>query len=208
MFRHLYLFGKRFLYGLFHIRRQTVPPITHEWGYSKYKEHIHTGDVVAFKTSVGVKFTDRIYGHIIRILTGYQIHHVATVVILGERRFILEAVPPRLRLSLLSERGDFYLIPVTVWDRPDITEEQCETFIDKALTLLGIKYSLTDAIRSYWSLNIPNNNGLQCVETMNNLRFLLTKKEYQTKIPGEYIQALSEDNYPILAITNKETNDA
>lgn len=108
---------------------------------SDIKDQINTGDLVAF--------SHREYGSITSfILWLYQkvakvdYSHVGVVIKLGERLFIVEAVPPRVNITPIEKVDDFYWIPTKIQ-----TSERWQ--IDYLLKSVETPYSIVDMFTHY-----------------------------------------------------------
>jgi len=158
-----------------------------------YKDAIRafeSGDIIAVRTGNGVGVLDKIFGYTVSLLTGYDTYHVGTILIIGGRRFVLEAIFPRVRLSLLSTRTPFVHIAVPS-DGKDEEEKMTQS-----LQELGRLYSIPDAVRSYWSGRLPDKNGVDCVELTNKLLEIYTGDSFPgTLIPGDYVRNLVHQGY-------------
>ena len=149
--------------------------------YEDYKTNIKSGDVLFF-TGTGVGSTvDQIYSKIIRTFTSHSYHHVGVALAIGGRYFIVEAIPPLIRIYPLSKKGDFYHVETDI--------QWSDTLESKLLSYVGNQYSFKDAFLSYFSK--PKDNGeWQCVEMTKD--FLCAAGIYtgESYIPGELAETL------------------
>lgn len=116
--------------------------------YSKKRNEIKTGDLLAWKTTRINSFFDFILFLYQKILKA-EYTHVGMVVKEGGRIFIMEATPPVVRLFPVSMTEDFYIIHTNI--------EPKSSHVDVLLKDIGKKYGIMDLIRSI--LKLGNNTS-------------------------------------------------
>jgi len=170
--------------------------------YDDIREKLQTGDIIAVAKGTGVSFRDKIFGRFISRLTGYDIYHVGTILVIGERYFILEAIFPKVRLNVLSSRVPFYHIKLV--DKPGVTATR-NKFITRALSFVSMPYSLPDVVKAYWSNEVPKDNGVQCVELARYLARKYPRVRIKpTLIPGIFVQRLKDAGHKVTYVTGEE----
>lgn len=113
--------------------------------YSEIRDELETGDLVAWDTTEIEDFFDFIlfiYSKVFRV----KYTHVGVVVKFGSRIFVLEAIPPVVRLVPLSAKRDFYLIKTKA---PVLFRENGINYLFK---FIGRKYSILDFVRTMLKL--------------------------------------------------------
>lgn len=108
--------------------------------YADARHTIRSGDLLAFSSGSWRSWND-IKVNLVRIFTRSTYSHVALAWVVSGRVFVLEAVTPKLRIFPLSQRGDFFLLPLDAPWRDD-TEES-------ALASVGHNYSQRDAVKGF-----------------------------------------------------------
>lgn len=123
--------------------------------YSKMRNEIKTGDLIAYDTEE----IDSFFGFVLYLyqkILKAKYTHVGIAVCMGGRVFIVEATPPEVRLVPLAMCGNFYHIKT---DMP-ATEQSMMTVL---FSHLGKKYSLFDLVKS--KIGFANNTSdLYCSE--------------------------------------------
>ena len=100
--------------------------------YKDYRKNIKSGDLLAW-THRGWKSFYDIQIQAIRFFTQSEYSHVGIAWWSADRLFIIEALPPRVRIFPLSLAGDFYHIDIN-----EPFEKEVEEF---ALNQVGEEYS-------------------------------------------------------------------
>lgn len=111
--------------------------------YSKVRNELKTGDLVAWKVSKIGGFFDFIL-YLYHKIFGAEYVHVGTVYNTGDRVYVIEAIPPAVRIFPLSMRKDFYLIQTNIESTPNRLNVQLED--------VGKKYSLFDMVKGIFNL--------------------------------------------------------
>ena len=105
--------------------------------YLAYRNELKNGDILAW-TPNGLKGTGDLIPYIIKYATGSDFYHVGQVWRVGERIFVVEAMPPLVRIYPLSRKPSFFHIPMNVqWN------EEKENGL---LSSVGDDYSLIKAM--------------------------------------------------------------
>jgi len=126
--------------------------------YSDIRKSLKTGDLVIWDTrKVGDIFDFILF--LYQKIFKAKYTHMGVVVKIGDRYFIVEATPPKVRIWPLSKCRDFYLLKL------DIPEKR--THLDSLLRRVGIKYSLLDMARSIFRLS-NNPDADYCSDLANN----------------------------------------
>ena len=122
--------------------------------YELYRDNIETGDLLAWSNRK-IRRWDDIFKQGIRLFTRSEFHHVGIAWVISGRLFVIEAVPPLVRIYPLSKETPFYHIKMDV-----PVNDKAEAFL---LGTVGEPYSVWSAIRSYFSK--PNeDHQWQCAE--------------------------------------------
>ena len=108
--------------------------------YNVARPTIRSGDLLAFSSGSWRSWSD-IKVNMVRIFTRSTYSHVGIAWVVSGRVFILEAVTPKLRIFPLSQRGEFYLLPLNAPWHGD-TE-------NVALSFVGYNYSYLEAAQGY-----------------------------------------------------------
>lgn len=111
--------------------------------YSKIRDEIRTGDLLAWKTTRINSFFDFVLFLYQKILKA-EFTHVGIAFKEGDRLFLIEATPPAVRIYPVSMTDDFYVLFNNIETRP--------SHIDLLLKNVGKKYSLFDLLRSILKL--------------------------------------------------------
>lgn len=123
--------------------------------YSEIRPDIKTGDIIIFST-VKYKSIYSLLGFIVRFFTMSEYNHSGIAWVINGRCFLIEAQLPEVKITPLSRMGSFYHIP--------LNEKVTQADIDYLVNRVGEKYSLLEAIKSYLTINNPNDNSWICVE--------------------------------------------
>jgi hypothetical protein len=122
--------------------------------YSKVRQELKTGDLLAWKTTKINSFFDFVLFLYQKILKA-EYTHVGIVVKEGNRFFLIEATPPVVRLFPVSLCDDFYHFSLGI--------EYKSSQVDLLLRTIGKKYGLMDLIRSILRLG-DNPSEYYCSE--------------------------------------------
>ena len=154
--------------------------------YSKVRQELKTGDLLAWKTTKINSFFDFVLFLYQKILKA-EYTHVGIVVKEGNRYFLVEATPPVVRLFPISLCDDFYHFSLDI----DYKSSQ----VDLLLRAIGKKYGLIDLIRSILRLgNDPSE--YYCSELAsrfyNDIGYI--DDETAGLTPDKIIEAVTKDN--------------
>lgn len=154
--------------------------------YSKVRQELKTGDLLAWKTTKINSFFDFVLFLYQKILKA-EYTHVGIVVKEGNRFFLIEATPPVVRLFPVSLCDDFYHFPLNI--------DYKSTQIDFLLRTIGKKYSLIDLIRSILKLG-DNTSEYYCSELAgrfyNDIGYINDEEAGIT--PDKIIEAVAKKN--------------
>lgn len=170
--------------------------------YSEIRDQLKTGDLMAWKTT-------KINGFFDFVLFLYQkmfrarYSHVGIVVRLSDRYFVLEAIPPVVRLHPISLKDSFYLI------RNDLKVSSAN--LDTLLVHLGKKYSVWDFVRRLFGLG-NTDTELYCSELAAMWYFLIgfIRDEDAGFSPDTLVDAVLQQSHaePVYVINDKGNLDA
>lgn len=122
--------------------------------YEMYRDQIQTGDLLAWSNRK-IRHWDDVFKQGIRLFTRSEFHHVGIAWVVSGRLFVIEAVPPLVRIYPLSKELPFYHIGMDV-----SMDTEAEAFL---LGTVGESYSVWSAIKSYFVR--PNeDHQWQCAE--------------------------------------------
>jgi uncharacterized protein YycO len=107
--------------------------------YSQIRKDIQTGDLLAWRTNSIGGASDALLSLYQKIFKA-EFSHVGMAVVLGSRVFVVEAIPPVVRIYPLSLKRDFHLIKCNV--------EQKDSYIDFLFKWVGDDYSLLDLAKT------------------------------------------------------------
>ena len=126
--------------------------------YAQYRDKIKSGDLLIWSTRKVETLSDFL-DIIVRLFTLSEYNHVGLAWDIGGRKFVVEAVPPKVRIFPLSRKGNFYHIPMNInWTY------ELEEYL---LSYVGDSYSIPEAIQSYFS-RPESNQYWQCAELVSD----------------------------------------
>lgn len=126
--------------------------------YAYYRTEIKTGDLLAWSGKRSRTFNE-IAQQAIRLFTRSEYHHVGIAWEIAGRIFVIEAVPPLVRIFPLSKLTPFYHIPMGV-----TPTDYTENFIFQTV---GEEYSVWTAIMAYFRKPSPDHQW-QCAAYANS----------------------------------------
>ena len=126
-----------------------------EMEYTKGRENIKSGDLLAWSKKDFTTIKD-LFPWIVRVFTASKYTHVGVAWVVEGRVFVIEAVPPCVRIYPLSRRLPCYHINMNV----DWQEGDDKFLIDQ----VGKPYSTMDAIRGYLYEPNSENDRWMCVK--------------------------------------------
>ncbi len=157
--------------------------------YLDHKHHIRTGDLLVW-SNVPVGGSSKFIGSAIRLFTMSEYCHVGIAWVIGKRVFVVEAVPPSIRIYPLSKLIPFYHVKMSL--APN------EADVEALISRVGESYSRIQAIMSYFKAPTPDNEW-QCVEYAKDFykRFDLEFGDVWT--PSDFVESVlskSSDDRP------------
>lgn len=128
--------------------------------YSEFRKELKTGDLLAWDTTEIVTFFDFVLFLYQKILKA-KYSHVGIVLRFGERVFVMEAVPPFVRVFPLSMLSNFSVIKTNLnsSNNPEVDRLYCNALLKHS----GKRYSLTDLIKGMFDMK-PDDSSLYCSE--------------------------------------------
>ncbi len=160
--------------------------------YKDYRKNIKSGDLLAW-TSNGFSYMS-ILGQIVRIFTRSEYSHVAVAWWSGNRLFMIEAIPPQVRIYPLGERLPFFHIPMNIdWK---------EGYADYLLERVGEPYSMYEAVKAF--LSKPDNNSTwECAELCNRFYKNIGIDFGNSNVPSTLVMsALNRNNSSLVYVNN------
>lgn len=127
--------------------------------YSDIRGELQTGDLLAWKVTRVSSFFDFIlflYQKIFKV----EFSHVAVVLKLEGRYFIVEATPPRVRIYPISMCDDFYYIKTNV-------KKNNKKYVPLLLKHIGKSYSIFDLVKGMLNMK-SSDKSLYCSELAYN----------------------------------------
>lgn len=166
---------------------------------SQIQTELRTGDLLAWKTTK----IDSLFDFVLFL---YQktfkadFTHVAIVVIIGDRRFIVEATPPVVRLYPISMCDDFYLV------KTDLTLDS--RHYDRLLKNLGKPYGLLDYFKGVFGIG-SSEDSFYCSELSgnfyNNIGYIIDDEASHT--PHALVKAvLKKSKHEMIFVRNDRGN--
>lgn len=149
--------------------------------YSDYRSKIKSGDLLAW-TSTGFSYMD-ILGQIVRVFTRSEYSHVAIAWWSGNRLFMIEAIPPEVRIYPLGERVPFYHLGMNIdW------KDSCDDYL---LERIGQPYSIYEAVKAFLS-KPDNNHTWECAELCNRFYKNVGIDFGNSNVPSTLVQSALE----------------
>lgn len=162
--------------------------------YIDQRENIQSGDLLVWSTD-GSSLISKTLLNIIRFLTSSEYAHVGIAIRIFGRLFVLEATLPVIRLALVSDKEEFYHIPMNVsWS------EDCISYL---FSKLGLKYSIMDDIRAYFGIVAEADDKYQCAELAVEFYKLFLMDYGNVFTPSKLVKRILEDGLPIFLVKNK-----
>lgn len=126
--------------------------------YEEHRDQIYSGDLLAYSTNKKNVIT-RVITNIIRLFTKSEFSHIGIALKLNNRLYVVEATKPTVRLVPVSEKTEFYHIPMFIdW------KKEYETFL---MDKIGCEYSVIDGIRAFFGIPTKRDDKWQCAELAN-----------------------------------------
>lgn len=147
--------------------------------YHEYKHAIKSGDILVFSDPGESVIIGRFLTKLIRTMTQSTYHHVGIAWAVGDRLFIIEAVPVAgIRIFPLKKKKNFYHISTNMeWD--EMKEEDL-------LEHVGKPYSILTAIKSYFR-RTDTTMGWQCVLLADNFLERQCIHLVHDSTPGDFV---------------------
>lgn len=179
--------------------------------YSHYLPKIQTGDLLAWSVRKWETMAD-ITSQVIRLAIRSEYCHVGIALVISSRVFVVEAVPPFVRIYPLEKLLPFYHLAIPHegyyynehykldFNQDDITKNRLSAE-DYLLSLIGDKYSTMQAIMSAFTK--PKEDKLwQCAELVNNFYKEMGLDIGDIYIPSDLVEAMQT----IISIDNTEVS--
>lgn len=162
--------------------------------YKKHREMIQSGDLLAWS---GNYKGPTLIREIIRFFSVSEYSHVGNALRMDGRLYVVEATINAIRLVPLSEKDEFYHIPMNI----DWKEE----YTDRLLRYVGLKYSWMDAIRAYLGIDVKDDDKWQCAELANHFFKSIGLDFGKNLTPSRLVrQVLRQTNSPIYLVEKGE----
>lgn len=123
--------------------------------YANYRQNIRSGDLLVW-SNPSDNLLSRIFFTIIRFFTLSEYVHVGIAYRLNHELYVVEAVMPEIKLTLLTDEDKFWHIPMFI----DWRQDYADFLLDK----LGQPYSVLDAIKGYFGSIGARDSKWQCAE--------------------------------------------
>lgn len=147
-------------------------------------DEIETGDLLIFSDD-GDSWLSKIILYVVRLFTRSEYGHVGIAVKKDDKLFVFDASIPFIRLRPIEDTDSFYFVHMeTPLDLTNMLHEY-----------LGLKYSMSDAIRAYLGLTTKTDGRYQCVELVKeiyNRNGLVFKESKLT--PSAFVDSLLSSN--------------
>ncbi len=122
--------------------------------YENLREHIKTGDVLAFTHKSWKSWYD-VKVQLVRFFTQSEYSHVGLAWCANGRVFVMESVTGGIRIIPLSK-----CLPCYHLTMPELTQEQLE----KAFSVMGEPYSQWQAVQAFFGDIDNTDNQWECAE--------------------------------------------
>lgn len=163
--------------------------------YSEYRPNIKSGDLIIFSIAKMRSMYD-LPSYIIRLLTLSEYNHVGIAWSTGDRRLLVEAQIPEIKISPLKKMGSFYHIPMGI----DFTDRETEILLDK----VGQKYSYSEVIKALFKKNIYNDENWICVDLVKYFYQAVNIDVGEVSTPSDVVANIVKKlNKPIIYVDNK-----
>lgn len=97
----------------------------------------------------------------IRFMTMSEYGHVGIAIVRKNEVFVLEAIQPRVAITFLGSRTNFYVVSMNIKDLGYLE--------DIAQKFLRCRYSLLDCVRGFLGVQTSTDNRWQCAELCNEV---------------------------------------
>jgi len=154
--------------------------------YKDVRNEIKTGDLLAWGKSPGLAPVSDFLLWIVKVFTKSKYGHVGIAIRLGGRLMVVEAVIPRVTLTPISAREEFYWIPMS--------SSWSNAYLSKLFVNLGKPYSILDCIRAYLGKTDISNDRWQCAELVSNFYEHIGEFDSLPDTPVEVVNKMVENN--------------
>lgn len=162
--------------------------------YATHRGMLQSGDLLAWS---GNYTGPTLIRNIIRFFSMSEYSHVGICIRLEDRVYVVEATINSIRLVPLSEKDEFYHIPMNIEWKPGYNE--------MVTKYVGLTYSWMDAIRAYLGIDVKNDDKWQCAELANDFYKKLGLDFGKNLTPSRLVkQVLRQTNAPIYLVENYE----
>lgn len=127
--------------------------------YEQRRNEIKTGDILAWSHGGNWNSWKNLQLNLIRMSTMSEYTHVGIAYVMDGRVFIIEAVIPEIRISILSKELPCFLLK-TPFEFKDEHKE-------KLLSKVGLPYSKWEAIKSVFTKDTNGQSVWECAKLVN-----------------------------------------
>lgn len=122
----------------------------------KQRTEINSGDLLVWSKDTRGRGKSSFFLNLVRLMTRSEYAHTAIAWRIDGRLFAVDATIPYVRLMPITNKDEFYHIPMNVaWDK------NCEKFL---LDKIGLSYSFLDGLRAFLGKTVQENDDWQCAE--------------------------------------------
>lgn len=164
--------------------------------YDDARSKIKSGDVLAWSHQSWSSWYD-IQVQLARMGTRSEYCHVGIAWCVGGRILVLESVRPSIRIFPLSDKEDFYWIPINKeWNA------EVEEF---ALSKLGQQYSRWQAVMSMFGLN-KDDTLWYCSEYVKDILHKLGIIMPDNVSPSDVVKLLQNEDYNVILVNMSKSS--
>ena len=165
--------------------------------YSEIRPTIRTGDLLAWNITSPSDMGD-LFLYSYQKIFNIKYSHVGIAAVLGGRLFVVEAIPPVVRLYPISRKSNFYLIPCNIDEKPG--------YLEYLFNDLGKDYSLLDLFKTCIGLK-ASDKDFYCSELAGDFyKFVgLLDSEKYGKMPHILVDQVIKvtGKEPLLVVVDK-----
>ncbi len=151
--------------------------------YVQHRSQIRSGDLLVWSKNGHSKLSNFIL-FIIKLFTQSTYAHVGIAWKIGKRLFVIEATIPQVRIIPVSEKDEFYHIPLNIEWKKDY-----DVFL---LDKIGLDYSIFDAINAFLGKRLEKDDRWQCAELANEFYRSIGIEFGEAYTPGDLVEAVLE----------------
>ena len=151
--------------------------------YVQHRSQIRSGDLLVWSKNPRNKLSNLLL-FIIKLFTQSTYAHVGIAWKVGKRLFVIEATMPQVRIIPVSEREEFYHIPLNIEWKKDY-----EVFL---LDKIGLDYSVFDAINAFLGKRLEKDDRWQCAELANEFYRSIGIELGNAYTPGDLVESVLE----------------